>query len=302
MPTQESHLGTEFPLSELIDRFKAEWNRRRDSVDGNVMRITSFNLLVISRGEAPPELEEIMRGLLKSHPARVIWAQILSGRAWEDSTARLHLGCRCEHSVKALQVCSEQVQICCGDHPERLSSLILSLIHGGLATHLLWWDMDDLEGTLFTRLADRCQMVLVQSSDWAKTAPELHRLWTDEALCEHAFYPLVWFQLTKARQTIARAYGQGDIELTLPKETNQRRADSDLLTFWLESLLPRSEFQENVRVVASAEHSQPTVSWQQQRETLKLQSTLEAVRSALDRPSRDPVFAKIIEKLGETDF
>lgn len=302
MATQESHLGTEFPLSELIERFKAEWSRRRDSANGHVMRITSFNLLVISRGEAPEELGELMRGLLESHPARVIWAQILPEREWEESTARLHLGCRCEHPTKALQVCSEQVHICCGDHSERLASLILSLIHGGLATHLLWWDTNGLEGTLFRRLADRCYMILVHSPEWTELAPQIHRLWTDDSLCEHAFFPLVWFQLTQARQIIARAYGQGDIQLTLPKETNQRRADSDLLTFWLKSLLPTSEFQENVRVVASAEHCLPTVSWQQQRETLKLQSTLEAVRSALDRPSRDPVFGKIIEKLGETDF
>lgn len=300
--TQESHLGQEFPLSELIDRFKAEWTRRRDSKDGHVMRITSFNLLVVSHGEATQELEEILKGLLESHPARVIWAQILPDRAWEESTARLHLGCRCENSELALQVCSEQVQICCGDHPERLASLILSLIHGGLATHLLWWDLENLDNPLFTRLSDRSQMILLQSDEWNVLGHQLHRLWMNESLCEHAFFPLTWFQLTQARQTIARAYGQSSIELTLPKETNQRRADSDLLSFWLEALLPREELQEHVRVVASAEHEWPTVAWQNHRETLKLQSTLEAVRIALDRPSRDPVFAKVIERMGETDF
>lgn len=298
----ESHLGPEFPLSELIERFKAEWAQRRDSTEGNIMRITSFNLLVVSRGEASAELEEIMKGLLKSHPARVIWTQVLPDIEWEDSTARLHLGCRCEHSTQNLQVCSEQVHIRCGDHPERLASLILSLIHGGLSTHLLWWEIDDYEGALFTRLSDRCQMILLKSSDWCHLAPEVHRLWNDPALTEHAFVPLIWYRLTAARQKVAAAYGQGDIALTLPKQTNQHRADSDLLKYWLESQLSREELQEHVRIVASAEHDNPTVSWDGQRANLELLSPLEAVRAALDRPARDPVFEKIVKRLGDIDF
>lgn len=298
----QSHLGPEFPLSELIDRFKAEWAQRRDSTEGNIMRITSFNLLVVSRGEASVELEEILKGLLKSHPARVIWAQVMPDIEWENSTARLHLGCRCEQSQQNLQVCSEQVHIRCGDQPERLSSLILSLIHGGLSTHLLWWDVDDYEGALFTRLSDRCQMILLKSGDWCHLAPEIYRLWHDPALTEHAFVPLDWYQLTGARQRVASAYGEGDIALTLPKQTNQHRADSDLLKYWLESLLSREELQEHVRIVASAEHDNPTVSWDGQRADLELLSPLEAVRAALDRPARDPVFEKIVKRLGDIDF
>lgn len=300
---QDSHLGPEFPLSELIPRFKSEWAARRHDNDGPVTRLTSFNLLVVSTGTNEKQVEAVLKGLLKSHPARVIWTKILPERNWEDSTARLHLGCRCADSKDSLQVCSEQIQICCGDDPERLASLILSLIHGGLATHLLWWKSGSTGNPLFRRLSDRCQTVLVEPESWLDFARDLPELWEDRNLLEHAFYPLIWHQLTHARQMVASAYNEGNIELALPKQTNARRPDSDLLKTWLEVQIPQLGLESSgARVVATAEYPTPTVKWNGKSEQLELQTPLEAIRIALDRPGRERVFEKIVKKLGEKDL
>ena len=294
-----SHLGEEFPLSELMTRFRGEWARRRDDNDEPVTRIASFNLLIVSDGEHQAELEKIVAGLKESHPARVIWTHIDPERAWEDSTARLHLGCSCD----GVQVCSEQVQICCGPQPSRVASLILPLIHAGLATHLLWWKAGELRGPLFERLSDRCQMILVEPSDWRAFASELPELWEHPEKSEHSFYPLTWFTLTQARQRIASAYGYANVELALPKRTNLTTPDSELLSSWIEALVTNAGHADSgISVVSSAEYEEPTLRWEERELTLEKLDPLAAVRQALDRPHRDSVFEKIVEKLRERDF
>jgi len=294
-----TYLGEEFPLTELVKRFREEWARRRDHTDTPVTRVASFNLLVVSQGEDEERLVEVLKGLMESHPARVIWTKMMEGRKWEDSTARLHLECGCD----GVQVCSEQVQICCGQQPERVASLLLSLIHEGLPTHLLWWKSGPTEGPLFERISDRSQLVLVEPNDWPSFAQSLPDLWLTCDRQEHAFYPLIWYQLTEARQKIAYAYGEGDIELALPKQTNSSTAEADLLTIWLETLLPHSaRTSSRARIVSTAECTEPTLNSAMHKQPLLLQSPLDAVRAALNRPTRDPVFKKMIELIKERDF
>lgn len=294
-----SHLGDPFPLSELMSRFRKEWARRRDDNEEPVTRIASFNLLIVSRGEQDDGLKKIVAGLEDSHPARIIWTHIEPEKAWDDSTARLHLGCRCD----GVQVCSEQVQICCGPQPSRVASLILPLIHAGLATHLLWWKAGDLKGPLFERLSDRSQMILVEPNDWETFAAELPYLWDHPEKSEHSFYPLSWFTLTEARQRIASAYGYADVELALPKRTNLTTPDSELLSAWIEALVPTAgRSQAGIRVVSSAEYDAPTLRWEGRELKLQKMNALDAVRQALDRPARDSVFQKMVEILRERDF
>jgi Glucose-6-phosphate dehydrogenase subunit N-terminal domain len=298
-PSFVSHLGEEFPLSELMDRLRAEWARYRDDSDGPVTRIASFNLLVVSHGEDEERLENLLQGLLESHPARVIWTRITDGRRWQDSTARVHLGCRFDGE----QVCSEEVQICCGQQSERVASLILPLIHAGLATHLIWWKSGPTEGTLFERLSDRSQLVIIEPNSWKDLAESLPELWLDPNRQEHAYYPLTWFQLTEARQKIASAYARFDIELALPKETNSSTIEADLLSIWIQALIPQAlASSKGVRIVSTAEYTEPTLNWGDRQDKLSLESPLSAVRAALDRPTRDPVFRKMIDLIKEKDY
>ncbi|HIB64939.1 MAG TPA: hypothetical protein EYO33_07480 [Phycisphaerales bacterium] len=291
-----SHLGQEFPIGELMTRFTEEWNKRREETDKPVTRIASFNLLVVSRGDCEEGLQEVLQGLAKSHPSRTIWCKVDGGREWSNSTGRLHLGCGSHGD----QVCSEQIQICCSNEPQRVSSLLLPLIRSGLPTHLLWWHAGPPEGDLFDRLADRCQLVLLADSNWSELCEVLPSLWEDRMKTEHSFYPLSWFRLTKARQQIAAAYGRSEVELALPKDIGAPGAFADLLTLWLRSLLPERDFQSGaVRIVSSAEAKVPTVNWKDRQDPLKIQSNLDAVREALDRPYRDPVFSGIVHKIKE---
>ena len=148
-------------------RFTEEWNKRREQTDKPVTRIASFNLLVVSRGGREEGLQEVLQGLAKSHPSRTIWSKIDSDREWSNSTGRLHLGCG-NHGD---QVCSEQIQICCSNEPQRVSSLLLPLIRSGLPTHLLWWHAGPPEGDLFDRLADRCTVPPTDRPDDRPTDP-----------------------------------------------------------------------------------------------------------------------------------
>ena len=117
---------------------------------------------------------------------------------------------------------------------------------------------------------------------------------------EHSFYPLNWFRLTKARQQIATAYNNAEVELAFPKDIGAPGPVADLLTLWLRSLLPERDFQSGaVRIVSSAEAKVPTVNWNDRQDPLKIQSDLDAVREALDRPYRDPVFNGIVHKIKE---
>lgn len=279
-----------------MSRFSQAWNQRREQLEEPVTRIASFNLLVVSRGEEEDELQSVLQGLTKSHPARTIWAKIDPGKSWSNSTGRLHLGCRPDDK----QVCSEQIQICCGDEPSRVSSIILPLIHSGLPTHLLWWHSGPPEGPLFERLADRCRLILMADKRWSDLADTLPYLWEDPLKSEHAFYPLTWFKLTSARQKIAAAYSCSNIELALPKDIGAPGPFAEILTTWLRSLLPVSDFQDGtVQVVSSSESSVPTLHWSAGSVGLESQNSLDAVRQALDRPFRDPVFRAIAERLKE---
>lgn len=252
-----------------------------------VTRIASFNLLVVSSGPEDPELNSVLMGLQKTHPARVIWTRIEPGRAWEESTGRLHLGCRCDGE----QVCSEQIQICCGDQPKRVASLVLPLIRAGLPTHLIWWKAGAIGGPLFERLADRSKLILVESENWDQFRPQLPHLWSDPNRCEHAFYPLSWFRLLQSRQSIARAYGQANTRLDL---TERRQEESELLNLWLEALLGKEL--PGMRIQFTSQEGS-TLNWLGRLESLTPQDSLDAVRQALDKPHRDHVFKKIVETI-----
>lgn len=282
-----------------MTRFQDQWSQLREESEVPVTRIASFNLLVVSGGEDEESLEEILSGLKQSHPARVIWTKVIPGREWQDCTARLHIGCTCDGE----QICSEQVQLCCGNQAERVSSLVLPLIRAGLPTHLLWWKAGDTRGALFERLCDRSKLVLLVDSDWKNLKLRLPQLWEDPTLQEHNFLPLAWYQILQARQLIASAYSENDIRVEFPKHF-QDRAECALLASWIKTLVKGERSAEGwtgegIKLIENPERETMALYWGDQEREIPIMSPRAAVGTALNKTRRDSVFGKVVHTFKE---
>lgn len=282
----------EFPLANLQEVLRGTWNEHRQKIGKPVVRIASFNLLVVSSGETDPELAAIVDGLQTSHPSRLIWTKLKSEKTWEESSAAVTLVTRC----RGQQVCSEQIVLRCGNEQARIPSIVLGMIHPGLPTHLLWWKAGPLDCTLFSRLQDRARVVLWQPeavpSNWALEF--LDRTWSDPYQREHAVYPLDWFRIFGMRKRIAKAYDRGTVTLRCADPAAEMSLSHRLLRSWLNARLGAGH---DVDFRWTSGSRSTTLSTDQEAVELSLDDPVEAIRAALDRVERDPVFAQTLKAL-----
>lgn len=293
---------TEVSLRELVPAFHRLWEEHRQKTEKPVVRIASFNLLVVSDGADEPELKSLVKGLEMSHPCRLIQTKLYSERPWGESTGEIDLTTKCDGT----QVCSERIVLRCGDEPERIPSLVMPLIHPGLPTHLLWWKAGSLKTPMFKRLADRARLVLWKtpvhpSTDDLRTLADA---WADYYQQEQVIYPLAWFRLMAMRTQIARAYDKGDIAIRLSGPGPQIPIAHRLLKAWL-----TSRFEQTGVASPLSPSNGIDWGWSQGPESghvegagnefrdLTLVDPLEAVRYALDRPERDPIFLQTLNSL-----
>jgi hypothetical protein len=281
----------EFPLPELAQRLHAAWEEHRARMQKPVVRIASFNLLIVSSGETDPELATIVGGLQRSHPCRMIWTKLKPEKAWSESTGALTVQTRCD----GLQVCGEQLILRCGNERQRIASLVLPLIHSGLPTHLLWWKSGPLDCPLFRRLQDRARLVLWQPdsppSNWALEF--LERTWSDPYQLEHAVYPVDWFRLLGRRQQIANAYDRGPVTVKARDPGAEMSLVHRLLKGWLEARLGQAS-EVTFRWTSGApgcciDATEPV--------ELPLLDDVRAIRIALDNANRDPVFWQTLKAM-----
>jgi hypothetical protein len=281
----------EFPLAELPQLLHSAWEEHRKRVKKTVVRVASFNLLVVSSGETDPELAHIVEGLQVSHPCRMIWTKLKPEKQWSESTAALTLVTRCDGQ----QVCSEQMILRCGNERPRIPSIVLPLIHPGLPTHLLWWRAGPLDCPLFRRLQDRARLILWQPdsppSSWAMEF--LDRTWSDPYQLEHAVYPMDWFRIRGMRKQIAQAYDQGPVQVRACDFGADMSLPHRLLKAWLQARLGNNSEVEFHWTSGPAscrlDGPEPT--------DLPLVDDVHAVRVALNSAERDPVFAQTLKAL-----
>lgn len=282
----------EFPLKNLQKALRGTWNEHRQKVGKPVVRIASFNLLIVSSGETDPELANIVESLQTSHPSRLIWTKLKPEKTWEESSAAVTLVTRCSGQ----QVCSEQIILRCGNEQARIPSIVLGMIHPGLPTHLLWWKAGALDSTLFSRLQDRSRVVLWQPearpSNWALEF--LDRTWSDPYQREHAVYPLAWFRILAMRKRIAKAFDRGPVSLRCTDAGAEMSLTHRLLKSWLTSRLGKSS-ELDFRWTSGPASTQLIIDGEPT--PLTLDDPAEAIRAALDRAERDPVFAQTLKTL-----
>jgi hypothetical protein len=290
MSQAETETG-EFPLAQLRELLRDAWHQHRQKVQKTVVRVASFNLLVVSSGETDPELAAIVDGLQVSHPCRMIWTKLKAEKTWAESTAALSLVTRCDGQ----QVCSEQVVLRCGNEPERIPSIVLPLIHSGLPTHLLWWKAGPLDCSLFRRLQDRARLILWQPeaspSGWAMEF--LERTWSDPYQSEHAVYPFDWFRILGMRTQIARIYQQGSVSIRACDPGAEMSLHHRLLKAWLQARLG-SDGGYDFRWTSGPQACQVVAP---EALDLRLVDDVQATRVALDKADRDPVFQQTLKAL-----
>lgn len=282
----------EFPLNNLQEAIRNTWNEHRRKIGKPVVRIASFNLLVVSSGETDPELAALVEALQTSHPSRLIWTKLKPEKTWDESSAAVTLVTRCSGQ----QVCSEQIILRCGNEQARIPSIVLGMIHPGLPTHLLWWKAGPLDSTLFSRLQDRARVVLwqpaVDPSTWALEF--LDRTWSDPYQREHAVYPLDWFRISGMRKRVAKAYDRGSVALRCADPGAEMSLPHRLLGSWLQGRLGASA-EIDFRWTSGPRSTQLTT--EVGTSELTLDHRVDAVRVALDRAERDPVFAQTLKAL-----
>lgn len=282
----------EFPLNTLQEAIRNTWNEHRRKTGKTVVRIASFNLLVVSSGETDPELAALVEALQTSHPSRLIWTKLKPEKTWDESSAAVTLVTRCSGQ----QVCSEQIILRCGNEQPRIPSIVLGLIYPGLPTHLLWWKAGPLDSTLFSRLQDRARVVLWQPaaepSTWAMEF--LDRTWSDPYQREHAVYPLDWFRISGMRKRVAKAYDHGPLELLCADPGAEMSLPHRLLGSWLKGRLGGLG-EIDFRWTSGPRLTQ--LKTEVGTSELALDDRVDAVRWALDRAGRDPVFAQTLKTL-----
>lgn len=282
----------EFPLANLQDALRRTWEEHRQKIDKPVVRIASFNLLVVSSGETDPELAMIVEGLQSSHPSRMIWTKLKSEKTWEQSSAAVTLVTRCSGQ----QVCSEQIVLRCGNEQARIPSIVLGMIGSGLPTHLLWWKAGPLDSTLFSRLQDRSRVIIWQPetapSNWALEFLDRH--WSDPYEQEHSIYPLDWFRILGMRKRLAKAYDQGEVTLCCADPEAEMSLSHRLLRGWLQARLGSDQ---GVGFRWTSGERSTVLSGSEGRQELVLDDAVDAVRAALDRSDRDPIFPQTLKAL-----
>lgn len=281
----------ELPLPQLTQLLKTTWDEHRRKINRPVVRIASFNLLVVSQGETDPELSTIVEGLQTSHPSRLVWTKLKPEKSWAESTASLNLVSKCEGQ----QVSSEQVILRCGNERARIPSIVLPLIHPGLPTHLLWWKAGPLDCPLFRRLQDRCRLILWQPdsipSAWALEF--LDRAWSDPYGREHAVYPIDWFRIRGIRTQVAKAYDRGTVQIRASDPGHEMSLPHRLLKGWLQSRLGHDsavQFNWTSGTSSCRIASPETIE-------LGLDDHVSAVRLALNNAGRDPIFVETLKAL-----
>jgi hypothetical protein len=121
----------------------------------------------------------------------------------------------------------------------------------------------------------------------------LERAWSDPYQAEHATYPIDWFRTLAMRRAIAQAYDSGQLQVRACDPGAEMSLPHQLLKAWLLARLGETSA---VDFRWTSGSSGCRLEGEEPME-LTLLDDVQAVRVALDRADRDPVFAQTLTKL-----
>lgn len=192
-------------LEEIEDELDQIWQANRTGEDGAIAtRATTFTM-VIYESEAKPQNSEVAEAIAAANPCRII---TLYPEAGEDEgvSAQVSAYCPIQKQGSNSLVCCEYINLTGAPTAlERIAGMISALMLSELPKFLWWKDIPAPESSLFQRLADSSDIIIVDSSSFAEPEAELQAI--GQVLEEErVFADLNWRRLSAWQELTAEAF------------------------------------------------------------------------------------------------
>lgn len=192
-------------LEEIEDELDQIWQANRTGEDGALAtRATTFTM-VVYESEAKTQNSEVAEAIAAANPCRII---TLYPEAGEDEgvSAQVSAYCPIQKQGSNSLVCCEYINLTGAPTAlERIAGMISALMLSELPKFLWWKDIPAPESSLFQRLADSSDIIIVDSSSFAEPEAELQAI--GQVLEEEmVFADLNWRRLAAWQELTAEAF------------------------------------------------------------------------------------------------
>ncbi len=192
-------------LEEIEDELDQIWQANRTGEDGAIAtRATTFTM-VVYESEAKTQNSEVAEAIAAANPCRII---TLYPEAGEDEgvSAQVSAYCPIQKQGSNSLVCCEYINLTGAPTAlERIAGMISALMLSELPKFLWWKDIPAPESSLFQRLADSSDIIIVDSSSFAEPEAELQAI--GQVLEEErVFADLNWRRLSAWQELTAEAF------------------------------------------------------------------------------------------------
>jgi len=192
-------------LEEIEDELNQIWQANRTGEDGALAtRATTFTM-VVYESEAKSQDSEVAEAIAAANPCRII---ILYPETGEDEgvSAQVSAYCPIQKQGSNSLVCCEYIYLTGTPTAlERIAGMISALMLSELPKFLWWKAVPAPESSLFQRLADNSDIIIVDSSSFSEPEAELEAI--GQVLEEErVFADLNWRRLAAWQELTAEAF------------------------------------------------------------------------------------------------
>lgn len=202
-------LSLQHPKDVSLEEIEAEldqiWQTNRTGEDGAIAtRATTFTM-VIYESEAKSQNSEVAEAIAAANPCRIITLYPQTGED-EGVSAQVSAYCPIQKQGSNSLVCCEYINLVGTPSAlERIAGMISALLLSELPKFLWWKAVPAPESSLFQRLADSSDIIIVDSSSFEKPEAELQAI--GQVLEEQmVFADLNWRRLAAWQELTAEAF------------------------------------------------------------------------------------------------
>ncbi len=192
-------------LEEIEDELDQIWQANRTGEDGAIATRATTVTMVVYESEAKTQNSEVAEAIAAANPCRII---TLYPEAGEDEgvSAQVSAYCPIQKQGSNSLVCCEYINLTGAPTAlERIAGMISALMLSELPKFLWWKDIPAPESSLFQRLADSSDIIIVDSSSFAEPEAELQAI--GQVLEEErVFADLNWRRLSAWQELTAEAF------------------------------------------------------------------------------------------------
>lgn len=192
-------------LEEIEDELNQIWQANRTGEDGALAtRATTFTM-VVYESESKPQDSEVAEAIAAANPCRIITLYPETGED-EGVSAQVSAYCPIQKQGSNSLVCCEYINLTGTPTAlERIAGMISALMLSELPKFLWWKAVPAPESSLFQRLADNSDIIIVDSSSFSEPEAELEAI--GQVLEEErVFADLNWRRLAAWQELTAEAF------------------------------------------------------------------------------------------------